>query len=46
MRTSSIRPCPHPLAMAEAYIRFALANSSHYRVMFGGYVAQDACQGD
>ncbi len=29
------------VAMGEAYIRFALANSSHYRVMFGGYVAKD-----
>src|SRR5262245_29829315 len=25
-------------AMGVAYIRFAMANSSHYRVMFGGFV--------
>lgn len=31
------------LAMGRAYIRFALDNPSHYRVMFGGYVGDDAC---
>ena len=25
-------------AMGEAYVRFAVAHPSHYRVMFGGYV--------
>ncbi len=34
------------VAMGEAYIRFALANSSHYRVMFGGYVAKDGCHAE
>ena len=31
-------------AMGEAYVRFAVAHPSHYRVMFGGYV-RDACTG-
>ena len=31
-------------AMGEAYVRFAVAHPSHYRVMFGGYV-RDACAG-
>ena len=30
-------------AMGVAYIRFAVANPSHYRVMFGGFVDPDAC---
>ncbi|MEZ5420484.1 MAG: TetR/AcrR family transcriptional regulator [Vicinamibacterales bacterium] len=30
-------------AMGRAYIGFAMQNPSHYRVMFGGYVAQGAC---
>ena len=30
------------LAQGHAYIRFALENSSHYRVMFGGYVSKAA----
>jgi AcrR family transcriptional regulator len=29
-------------AMAAAYIRFAVAHPSHYRVMFGGFVRQAA----
>ncbi len=29
------------LAQGGAYIRFALDNPSHYRVMFGGYVSKD-----
>ena len=31
-------------AMGVAYVRFALANPSHYRVMFGGFVAPEARQ--
>jgi AcrR family transcriptional regulator len=27
-------------AMGRAYVRFALANPSHYRVMFGGFIAK------
>lgn len=34
------------VAMGEAYIRFALANSAHYRVMFGGHVAREACDAE
>lgn len=30
-------------AMGRAYVRFAVENPSHYRVMFGGYVSKDAC---
>jgi AcrR family transcriptional regulator len=30
-------------SMGVAYIRFAVANPSHYRVMFGGFVDPDAC---
>jgi len=29
-------------AMGAAYVRFAVANPSHYRVMFGGFVDPDA----
>jgi AcrR family transcriptional regulator len=31
-------------AMGVAYIRFALANPSHYRVMFGGFLDTKACE--
>jgi AcrR family transcriptional regulator len=31
------------LSMGVAYVRFAVANSSHYRVMFGGFVDPKAC---
>ena len=30
-------------AMGAAYIRFAVANPSHYRVMFGGFVDAKSC---
>lgn len=30
-------------AMGVAYVRFAVANPSHYRVMFGGFVVPEAC---
>jgi AcrR family transcriptional regulator len=30
-------------AMGVAYVHFAVANPSHYRVMFGGFVDPDAC---
>ncbi|MEP7116061.1 MAG: TetR/AcrR family transcriptional regulator [Acidobacteriota bacterium] len=30
-------------AMGVAYVRFALANPSHYRVMFGGFETKAAC---
>jgi AcrR family transcriptional regulator len=30
-------------AMGAVYVRFAVANPSHYRVMFGGFVDPDAC---
>jgi len=30
-------------AMGMAYVRFALEHPSHYRVMFGGFVAKAAC---
>jgi AcrR family transcriptional regulator len=30
-------------SMGVAYVRFAVANSSHYRVMFGGFVDPKAC---
>jgi hypothetical protein len=29
--------------MGHAYVRFALENRSHYRVMFGGFVANTGC---
>ena len=31
-------------AMGAAYVRFAVANPSHYRVMFGGFVDPKACE--
>ena len=31
-------------SMGVAYIRFAVANPSHYRVMFGGFVDPKACE--
>jgi len=31
-------------SMGVAYIRFAVANQSHYRVMFGGFVDPKACE--
>ena len=31
-------------SMGVAYIRFAVANPSHYRVMFGGFVDPEACE--
>ena len=31
-------------AMGVAYVRFAAANPSHYRVMFGGFVDPKACE--
>jgi AcrR family transcriptional regulator len=31
-------------AMGAAYVRFAIANSSHYRVMFGGFVGPECRQ--
>ncbi len=34
------------LAMGRAYIRFALENPPHYRVMFGGYVAKGDCEAE
>ncbi len=30
-------------SMGVAYVRFAVANPSHYRVMFGGFVEPEAC---
>jgi hypothetical protein len=30
--------------MGVAYVRFAVANPSHYRVMFGGFVDPKACE--
>ena len=30
--------------MGVAYVRFALANPSHYRVMFGGFVDPKGCE--
>jgi AcrR family transcriptional regulator len=33
-------------AMGEAYVRFAVAHPSHYRVMFGGYVRDAAPDSD
>jgi AcrR family transcriptional regulator len=33
-------------AMGAAYVRFAVANPSHYRVMFGGVVDPTACDGE
>ena len=32
--------------MGEAYVRFAVAHPSHYRVMFGGYVRNAAPDSD
>jgi hypothetical protein len=29
--------------MGAAYVRFAVANPSYYRVMFGGFVEPEAC---
>jgi len=34
------------LDMGRAYVRFAMANPSHYRVMFGGFVEKSACDPD
>ncbi|MQA30546.1 MAG: TetR family transcriptional regulator [Luteitalea sp.] len=31
-------------SMGAAYVRFAVANPSHYRVMFGGFVNPKACE--
>jgi len=31
-------------SMGVAYVRFAVANPSHYRVMFGGFVDPKACE--
>ena len=31
-------------SMGVAYVRFAVANPSHYRVMFGGFVEPEACE--
>ncbi|MGE0816158.1 MAG: TetR/AcrR family transcriptional regulator [Vicinamibacterales bacterium] len=31
------------MGMGRAYVRFALAHPSHYRVMFGGFVTKAAC---
>jgi hypothetical protein len=31
-------------SMGDAYVRFALANPSHYRVMFGGFVDPKASE--
>lgn len=33
-------------AMGEAYVRFAVAHPSHYRVMFGGHVRESGPQSD
>jgi AcrR family transcriptional regulator len=33
-------------AMGVAYVRFAVVNPAHYRVMFGGFVDPDACEPD
>jgi len=33
-------------AMGVAYVRFAAANPSHYRVMFGGFVDPNACDAE
>ena len=33
-------------SMGVAYVRFAVANPAHYRVMFGGFVDPKACQPD
>ena len=30
-------------AMGVAYVRFAVANAAHYRVMFGGFVDSEPC---
>ena len=38
-----------PLAfesMGEVYVRFAVANPAHYRVMFGGFVDPNACDAE
>lgn len=34
------------VAMGHAYVRFARENPSHYRVMFGGFVAKADCDPD
>ncbi len=31
-------------AMGAAYVRFAVGNPSHYRVMFGGFVEPETCE--
>jgi len=31
-------------SMGVAYVRFAVANPAHYRVMFGGFVDPEACE--
>jgi AcrR family transcriptional regulator len=33
-------------SMGVAYVRFAVANPSHYRVMFGGFVDPNGCEPD
>jgi AcrR family transcriptional regulator len=33
-------------SMGVAYVRFAVTNPSHYRVMFGGFVDPDACDAE
>jgi AcrR family transcriptional regulator len=33
-------------AMGRIYVRFAVANPSHYRVMFGGFVDPQACDAE
>jgi AcrR family transcriptional regulator len=33
-------------AMGVAYVHFAIANSSHYRVMFGGYFDKQVCDAE
>jgi len=33
-------------SMGAAYVRFAVANPSHYRVMFGGFVDPKACDAE
>lgn len=33
-------------AMGVAYVHFAVANSSHYRVMFGGYFDKQVCDAE
>jgi AcrR family transcriptional regulator len=33
-------------SMGVAYVRFAVANPSHYRVMFGGFVGPESCEAE